>query len=74
MSTMTTGSSTVAAPAPPALRPQASPVPVVRPGVVERRNFAHAACTACGWRGPGRRARSVAEEDGALHALTGCGH
>lgn len=72
MSTMTTGS-TVAAPVPTAARPQASPVPIARPGVVERRNFAHAACTACGWRGPGRRARSVAAEDGDLHALAGCG-
>lgn len=55
------------------VRPEASPIPVARPGVKDSRNFAHAFCDTCGWRGPGRRARSVAEEDGALHALAGCG-
>lgn len=41
--------------------------------VAERGSFAHATCDECGWRGPGRRARSVAREDGDLHSLTGCG-
>ncbi|MCH8626214.1 hypothetical protein MM440_08775 [Arsenicicoccus piscis] len=35
--------------------------------------FAHAMCLECHWRGPGRRARETARQDGRLHALAGCG-
>ncbi|GMA41004.1 hypothetical protein GCM10025883_30490 [Mobilicoccus caccae] len=31
-------------------------------------SFAHGACARCDWKGPGRRARSMAEDDAELHA------
>ncbi|MEU7107670.1 hypothetical protein ACFQ2B_18030 [Streptomyces stramineus] len=34
----------------------------------ERGSFCSARCT-CGWRGPARRARSLAREDAAAHLL-----
>ena len=41
--------------------------------LVERGSFSHGSCGDCDWEGPGRRARNMAVEDAALHALTGCG-
>jgi len=46
--------------------PQGAPVTVI-----ERDNFAHAACD-CGWRGPARRSRKRAREDAAEHAREAC--
>ncbi|WP_162872655.1 hypothetical protein [Austwickia chelonae] len=34
---------------------------------VERGSFSHACCAACGWEGPGRRARSLAVSDASQH-------
>ncbi|HEX8971916.1 hypothetical protein [Oryzihumus sp.] len=41
-------------------------------GTEDRGSFTHAVCRACGWRGPGRRARATAERDLELHDLGGC--
>jgi hypothetical protein len=41
-------------------------------GTEDRGSFTHAVCRACGWRGPGRRARATAERDLELHDLSGC--
>jgi len=35
---------------------------------VERGNFSYGACPACGWEGPGRRAREKATDDYLVHA------
>jgi len=32
-------------------------------------SFTHAVCRACGWRGPGRRARVTAANDAAVHQV-----
>ncbi|WP_078508552.1 hypothetical protein [Streptomyces zinciresistens] len=51
-------------PAPP--EPQDAPAPH-RTTTVERGPFCTAHCT-CGWRGPARRARSLARSDAESHA------
>jgi hypothetical protein len=44
---------------------------VTMPGMTtqieERGSFQHGVCRACGWRGPGRRSRRVAENDLRTH-------
>ena len=62
-------SSPDAAPSAPPARPRPAEPTVAATGVVERGSFAHATCEVCGWRGPGRRARASAGQDGELHAL-----
>ena len=37
--------------------------------VIEDGSFARACCHECGWRGPGRRARSNARSDADVHPL-----
>ncbi len=37
---------------------------------LERGAFVYASCAACGWDGPGRRARSSAEHDAGRHRLS----
>jgi hypothetical protein len=39
--------------------------------IAEQGNFSHAICD-CGWRGPGRRSRKKAREDGAHHLDDQC--
>ena len=46
--------------------------PMSSAGTEDRGSFTHAVCRACGWRGPGRRARATAERDLELHDLGGC--
>lgn len=46
--------------------------PMSGSGTEDRGSFTHAVCRACGWRGPGRRARATAERDLELHDLGGC--
>ena len=38
----------------------------------DRGSFTHGLCLACGWRGPGRRARAGAERDAMAHADGNC--
>jgi hypothetical protein len=58
----------VTASAPGAGRPQPPDAAAAHEIVIDHRgSFAHAACAACGWRGPGRRALLRAHADGSRH-------
>lgn len=53
-------------------QPESVTPPAPAPVIVEHGSFAHGYCGACGWEGPGRRARGTARSDHDLHLLV-CG-